>query len=102
MPSRTVAARPAFGVRALLYRPSMISQIWLDSSRVSGRSSRAVRLAPWAASASRSLVWSEAEVANLFLQFVSPRYERASLIVTSNKLQNAGARSLVTTSSPPR
>ena len=34
----------------------------------------------------------EAEAANLFFQLVSSRYERASLIVTSNKSSDGGAR----------
>jgi DNA replication protein DnaC len=42
----------------------------------------------------------EAEAANLFFQLVSGRYERASLIVTSNK-PFAGARYSATTPSPP-
>ena len=42
----------------------------------------------------------EAEAANLFFQMVSSRYERASLIVTSNKAF-AGARYSAMTSSPP-
>jgi DNA replication protein DnaC len=40
--------------------------------------------------------------ANLMFMLVSRRYERASLIVTSNKPFSAGARSSATTSSPPR
>ena len=43
----------------------------------------------------------EPEAANLFFQLVSSRYERASLIVTSNKPSAAGAKSSATTSSPP-
>ena len=43
----------------------------------------------------------EPEAANLFFQLVSSRYERASLIVTSNKPSAAGARYSATTSSPP-
>ncbi len=47
-------------------------------------------------------MWSvlpfEAEAANLFFQLVSSRYERASLIVTSNK-QFDGAKCSATTSS---
>lgn len=43
----------------------------------------------------------EPEAANLFFQLVSARYERASLIVTSNK-PFAGARYSATTLSPPR
>jgi DNA replication protein DnaC len=42
----------------------------------------------------------EAEAANLFFQLVSARYERASLIVTSNKRSAAGARSSATMWSP--
>ncbi|MFB6963111.1 ATP-binding protein [Streptomyces sp. NPDC056309] len=41
------------------------------------------------------------EAANLFFQLISGRYERASVIVTSNKPQIAGARSSATTPSPP-
>jgi DNA replication protein DnaC len=44
----------------------------------------------------------EAEAANLFFQLVSSRYERASLIVTSNQPQIGGERSSATMSSPPR
>ena len=44
----------------------------------------------------------EAEAANLFFQLVSARYERASLIVTSNKPRFGGARPSATKSSPPR
>jgi DNA replication protein DnaC len=43
----------------------------------------------------------EPEAANLFFQLVSSRYERASLIVTSNKPSAAGAKSSATTWSPP-
>ena len=43
----------------------------------------------------------EAEAANLFFQLVSSRYERASLIVTSNKPFGRWARSSATTPSPP-
>jgi hypothetical protein len=43
----------------------------------------------------------EPEAANLFFQLVSSRYERASLIVTSNKRLGAGAKSSATKSSPP-
>jgi DNA replication protein DnaC len=42
----------------------------------------------------------EAEAANLFFQLVSARYERASLIVTSNKPFGRWARSSATTWSP--
>ena len=38
----------------------------------------------------------EPEAANLFFQLVSSRYERASLIVTSNKPLDAGAKSSAT------
>jgi DNA replication protein DnaC len=44
----------------------------------------------------------EPEAANLFFQLVSSRYERASLIVTSNKPFGRWARSSATTWSPPR
>jgi IstB-like ATP binding protein len=40
------------------------------------------------------------QAANLMFMLVSRRYERASMIVTSNKPQ-PGARSSATTSSPP-
>jgi DNA replication protein DnaC len=43
----------------------------------------------------------EPEAANLFFHRVSPRYERASLIVASNNPSAAGARCSATTSSPP-
>jgi hypothetical protein len=43
----------------------------------------------------------EAEAANLFFQLVSSRYEWASVIVNSNDLSAAGAKSSVTTPSPP-
>ncbi|MFE7216666.1 ATP-binding protein [Streptomyces sp. NPDC057611] len=43
----------------------------------------------------------EPEAANLFFQLTSGRYKRASVIVTSNKPQIAGARSSATTPSPP-
>ena len=44
----------------------------------------------------------EPEAANLFFQLVSGRYERASLIVTSNKpFAPDGARSSAATPSPP-
>jgi DNA replication protein DnaC len=43
----------------------------------------------------------EAEAANLFFQLVSSRYERASLIVTSNKPFGRWAKSSATTWSPP-
>src|SRR4051812_28904128 len=43
----------------------------------------------------------EPEAANLFFQLVSSRYERASLIVTSNKVFGRWARSSATMSSPP-
>jgi len=39
--------------------------------------------------------------ANLFFQLVSSRYERASVIVSSNKAFSAGARSSATTRWPP-
>ncbi|WP_305793672.1 ATP-binding protein [Streptomyces sp. TP-A0356] len=42
------------------------------------------------------------EAANLFFQLISGRYERASVIVTSNKPQIAGERSPATTPSLPR
>jgi DNA replication protein DnaC len=42
----------------------------------------------------------EPEAANLFFQLISSRYERASLIVTSNTPSAAGAKSSATTSSP--
>ena len=44
----------------------------------------------------------EPEAANLFFQLVSSRYERASLIVTSNKVFGRWARCSATTSSPAR
>jgi DNA replication protein DnaC len=44
----------------------------------------------------------EPEAANLFFQLVSARYERASLIVTSNSRSATGARCSATTSSPRR
>jgi DNA replication protein DnaC len=43
----------------------------------------------------------EAEAANLFFQLVSARYERASLLVTSNKPFGRWGRCSATTS-PPR
>ena len=43
----------------------------------------------------------EPEAANLFFPLVSSRYERASLIVTSNKEFGRWARCSATTSSPP-
>ncbi len=42
------------------------------------------------------------QAANLMFALVSSRYERASMIVTSNKPFSDGARSSATTSSPPR
>jgi DNA replication protein DnaC len=42
------------------------------------------------------------QAANPMFMLVSRRYERASLIVTSNNPSRAGARSSATTSSPPR
>ena len=44
----------------------------------------------------------EAEAANLFFQLVSSRYERASVIVTSNKPFGRWARSSATPLSPRR
>ena len=44
----------------------------------------------------------EPEAANLFFQLVSSRYERASLIVTSNKAFGRWVRSSATTWWPPR
>ena len=44
----------------------------------------------------------EAEAANLFFQLISSRYERATVIVTSNKPFGAGAKPSATPSSPPR
>jgi DNA replication protein DnaC len=41
------------------------------------------------------------QAANLMLMLVSSRYERASLIVTSNNPSPAGARSSATRSWPP-
>jgi DNA replication protein DnaC len=43
----------------------------------------------------------EAEAANLFFQLVSARYERASVIVTSNKPSGGGARCSATPRWPP-
>ena len=43
----------------------------------------------------------EPEAANLFFQLVSSRYERASLIVTSNDSSGDGAKYSATTSWPP-
>jgi DNA replication protein DnaC len=43
----------------------------------------------------------EPEAANLFFQLVSSRYERASLIVTSNKAFGRGAKCSATKLSPP-
>jgi DNA replication protein DnaC len=43
----------------------------------------------------------EPEAANLFFQLISAHYERASLIVTSNKPSAAGVKSSATTSSLP-
>jgi DNA replication protein DnaC len=42
------------------------------------------------------------QAANLMFMLVSRRYERACLIVTSNKPSAPGARSSATTPSPPR
>ena len=42
------------------------------------------------------------EAANLMFSLVSNRYERASMIVTSNKPFGPGARSSATTWQPPR
>jgi hypothetical protein len=50
----------------------------------------------------RHLVPFDTQAANLMFMLVSRRYERASLIVTSNKPFSAGARSSATTWSPPR
>ena len=45
----------------------------------------------------------EADAANLFFQLVSARYERASVITSSNKAfgQIAGVKPSATTPSPP-
>ena len=42
------------------------------------------------------------QAANLMFMLIARRYERASLIVTSNKRSAPGARSSATTTSPPR
>jgi hypothetical protein len=69
------------------------AKLSLDAMATLAVSSRSVRT--WNSSSAPAVEFHVAEAANLFFQLVSARYERASLIVTSNK-PFAGARSSAT------